>query len=49
MVRLLTSGTKAVAVDAVLFDFVSQDAFGRVEQLRGALAISASRLQSILD
>src|SRR6266404_837309 len=43
------SRAEAVAVDTVLLNFVSQDSFGRVEQLRRPLAISASRLQRILN
>src|SRR5712664_3150234 len=47
--RQLSLRAVAVAVDTVLLDFISQDTFGRVEQLRRALAISASRLERILN
>jgi len=43
------SGAEAIAVDTVLLYFVSQDTFGRVEQLSRPLAISASCLKRVLN
>src|SRR3989442_15467398 len=41
--------SKAIAVDAVLLHFVSEDSFGGIEQLRGALAVAAGGLESVLN
>ncbi|SRR6266496_1256404 len=41
--------SKTIAVDAVLLYFVSEYSFGRIEQLRGALAVAAGRLERVLN
>src|SRR5207253_11096703 len=40
---------KAIAVDAVLLDLVTEYSFGGIEQLRGALAVAAGGLESVLN
>ena len=41
--------SKTIAVDAVLLYFVAEYSFGGIEQLRGALAVAAGGLESVLN